>query len=257
MKQIQPLSLVRLHVKERSAYAATILEIAEELQGLNLIPALLVDNLRGAINVHSNATVGKSSKLLTEAARQLDRERDDTVRAIKGLIRVARYRHDEARRWAGIRLEEAVRHRGWEMENESRSSETTSVVQLLNDIKERPELGEAVDLLDGRDLVDHLAAINLRFEENEQLRRACTLAHPVMSTEANASLNHAIAKVLAFVSAVAGTSPEIDHAISIINIHSKNFGELLKARDTRARKKKGQQGSSEGEEAGEPEEPST
>lgn len=118
MKQIQPLSLARLHVKERSAFAAIILEIVGELQGQNLIPALLVESLRGAISVHSNATLGKSSKLLTEAARQLDRERDDTIRAIKGLIRVARYRHDEARRWAGIRLEEAVRHRGWEMQDE-------------------------------------------------------------------------------------------------------------------------------------------
>lgn len=71
-----------------------------------------MENLRGAINVHSNATVGKTSKLLTQAARQLDRERDETIRAIKGLIRVSRYRHDEARRQAGDRLEEAVRATG-------------------------------------------------------------------------------------------------------------------------------------------------
>ncbi len=243
MKKIQPFSLSRLHVKERSAFAAIILEIVEELHGQSLIPALLVENLRGAINVHSNATVGKTSKLLTQAARQLDRERDETIRAIKGLIRVSRYRHDEARRQAGVRLEEAIRHRGWEMQDESLASETTSVEQLLNDIQDSPALGQAVDLLDGRDLVDHLAALNLRFEENEQLRRAYALAHAVTSTEATASLNHALAKVLAYVNAVAGTSSEIDHAIDLINIRSKPYNELLKARDTCARKKKGPKGS--------------
>ena len=257
MKQIQPFSLVRLHVKERSAFAAIILEIVEELQGQNLIPALLVENLRSAISVHSNSTVGKSSKLLTQAARQLDRERDDMIRGIKGLIRVSRYRHDEARRQAGVRLEEAVRHRGWEMQDESLAAETNSVVQLLGDIKERPELGQAVDLLDGRDLIDHLAALNLRFEENEQLRREYALAHSVSSTEATTQLNHALAKVLGFVSAVAGTSPEIDHTIDLINAHSKSYAELLKARATRARKKKGQEGQEEQEDSGEAEEPET
>jgi hypothetical protein len=86
--------------------------------------------------------------------------------------------------------------------------------------------------------VDHLAALNLRFEENEQLRREHAIAHATTCSEAIRLLTHAIAKVLAFLNATSGTSAAIDQAIDLINIRIEPFAEQLKARATRARKAK-------------------
>lgn len=73
-----------------------------------------------------------------------------------------------------------------------------------------------------------------------RLRRAYALAHAVTSTEATASLNHALGPGAGLRERrCPGTSSEIDHAIDLINIRSKPYNELLKARDTCARKRRG------------------
>lgn len=54
------------------------------------------------------------------------------------MVLSTKYRPEENIRTAGRRLEEAIRHRGWSMQDESYRLETTLVDQLLDDIKRDP-----------------------------------------------------------------------------------------------------------------------
>lgn len=239
MKKIVKISLTRLFVKEMGTLARNVLTVVKELLSAKLIPQKMVDDLTAAVEAY-NRTVGKiTSSMFTAMAKQLDQERDNILLALKGLVVSARYRVEEEVRSAGRQLEEAIRHRGWQMQLDSYVAETNEINQLLGDIRDSIVLKRAVTTLNADSLIEQLERCNRSFEENERQRVAAEVAKGnTTSSEVVHNLQEAIQNVFGYLNSVSGVYPEVASAIDTLNASIETLVEQLKTRATIAAKKK-------------------
>lgn len=239
MKKIISFNIGRLFVTELGTLARNLQDAVKGLLTVKLIPQKMVDDLDAAIVVY-NRSVGKlTASELTELAKKLDDERDDLYLAIKGVVVSSRYRPEENVRSAGRRLEDAFRHRGWSMQNESYGTETTLIDQLLGDIKNSTQLTSDVATLNIGSLFEQFEQGNNRFKGNDHDRVAAEDAKGDMtSAEAVRNLQATIQPIFGYLNSVSGVYPEVAAAIGTLNNSIEPLVETLKTRTTIAEKSK-------------------
>ncbi len=235
MKKIISFNISKLYVKELGTLARNVSGSARGLVRGNLIPLKMVDDLDAAIVVYDGAVGKITASEATQLSARLDDDRDDVVLALKGLVMSAKYRSNEPIRLAGRLLEEAIRHRGWQMQAESYAAETNAINQLLGDIKATAELKSAVTSLHADELIEQLVASNQLFVDNEHSRVAAGVAKgDVSSLEAVIQLRKSILTVFNYLNSVSGVYPQVETTIDTINGGIEPFAKLLKTRVTLA-----------------------
>lgn len=239
MKKIISFSLSRLFVKELGTLARNVELVVKGLLSGKLIPQKLVDDLTAGIATYDRAVGKLTPSELAELAKTFDDERDSIILAIKGLVISARYRMEEAVRSAGKKIEAAIRHRGWQMQEASYAAETNEINQLLGDIAGTPELKSASTTLGSDVLFEQLGVANRKFEGNAQKRIEVEVAKgDLSSAEAVRLLESTLQTVFGYLDSVSGVYPEVAAAIDTINGTIEPLAVQIKTRATILEKKK-------------------
>lgn len=242
MKKIISFNISKLYVKELGTLARNISITSRVLINNNLIPQKMVDDLDSAIVVYDGAVGKITASEAAAVSAQLDDERDDVIMAIKGLVLAAKYRTNEPIRMAGRKLEEAIRHRGWNMQAESYASETNAINQLLADVAGSNELQGAVSTLGASELIVELETSNRLFVENEKSRVENNVAKgDVSSLQAVTQLRKSIVMHFNYLNSVSGYYPEVENVIGTINGYIEPFATQIKTRSTLAENAKNAQ----------------
>ena len=237
MKRIIAFNIARLFVKELGTLARNVQDAVKGLLSVKLIPQKLVDDLDAAVVVYNRSVGALTPSELAELAKSIDDERGNIELAIKGVVLSTKYRPEENIRTAGRRLEEAIRHRGWSMQNESYGTETTLVDQLLDDIKGSTQLTSDAATVGITSLFDQLGLCNQRFKDNEKKRNDGEVGS-VTSEEAVRRLQATIQTIFGYLNSVSGVYPEVESAIDALNVAIAPLVEQIKTRATIAEKKK-------------------
>lgn len=237
MKRIIAFNIARLFVKELGTLARNVQNAVKGLLSVKLIPQKLADDLDAAVVVYNRSVGALTPSELAELAKSIDDERGNIELAIKGVVLSTKYRPEENIRTAGRRLEEAIRHRGWSMQDESYSSETTLVDQLLDDIKGSAQLTSDSATVGITSLLDMLGLCNQRFKDNEKKRNDGEVGS-VTSEEAVRRLQATIQTIFGYLNSVSGVYPEVESAIDALNVAIAPLVEQIKTRATIAEKKK-------------------
>ena len=132
MNKIISFNISKLYVKELGTLARnlslTVLELAKTKQ----IPSKMVEDLDAAIREYDGAVGKITASEAAQVSAQLDDQRDDVILALKGLAMAAKYRSNETIRSAGRQLEDAIRHRGWQMQAHSYVAETNAITRITS-----------------------------------------------------------------------------------------------------------------------------
>lgn len=229
--------MARLLVTELGSLARNLQSVVKGLLTAKVVPQKLVDDLDAAVVVYNRSVGALTPSELSELAKSIDDERGNIELAVKGVVLSTKYRTEENIRSAGRRLEEAIRHRGWSMQDESYSSETTLVNQLLDDIKSSAQLTSDAATVGITSLFDQLGLCNQRFIDNEQKRNSAQVGS-VTSVEAVRGLQASIQTVFGYLNSVSGVYPEVASAIDDLNVAIAPLVEQIKTRATILEKKK-------------------
>lgn len=237
MKKLIAFNMARLFVTELGTLARNVQNAVKGLLTVKLIPQKLADDLDAAVVVYNHSVGALAPSELAELAEKYDDERGNIEMATKGMVLSAKYRPEENVRAAGRRLEEAIRHRGWSMQNESYGTETTLVDQLLDDIRSSAQLTSDAVTVGITSLLELLDLSNKRFKDNEQKRNAAEVGS-VTSNEAVHNLQAAIQTIFGYLNSVSGVYPEVASAIDDLNVAIEPLVGQIKTRATLAEKKK-------------------
>ena len=105
MKKIKSFNLRKVLVDELGTFARNLCSIVKPLVVPKQIPEPLVVGLEQGIKRYELGVGPKVDKAGTERSRQLDQECDNLLQAIKGAVRMAKYRPDQqeaAQRYAAM-----------------------------------------------------------------------------------------------------------------------------------------------------------
>lgn len=238
MKKIREFNIRRLFVDELGSLGRSILTLVKPLVTLKQIPEPLVAGLEQGIKRYEVGVGPKVDKVGTERSRQLDCECDNLIQAIKGAVRMAKFRTPELR-VAAQRLEDAICNRGWNMQNSAYDVESNSIKLLLADIKASPQLQADSVLIKCDDLLVLLGDRNTTFDTSESDRKEQELAQGgINSYEAIKGVIVEIQRIFDYLNSVSAVYPEVATAIDQINLLIDPLVAKIKTRATIAEKNK-------------------
>ena len=237
MKKIKSFNLRKVLVDELGTFARNLCSIVKPLVVPKQIPETLVVGLEQGIKRYELGVGPKVDKAGTERSRQLDQECDNLLQAIKGAVRMAKYRPDQQE--AAQRLEDAIRNRGWDMQNAAYDAESNNIKLLLADIKGSPVLQADAVTIKCDDLWVLLETANKKFDESEAQRKAKELElGGLNSYEAVKGLNAEIQRIFSYLDSVSAIYPEVAMAIDKINLLIDPLAAKIKTRATIAENEK-------------------
>ena len=150
---------------------------------------------------------------------------------------MAKYRPDQQE--AAQRLEDAIRNRGWDMQNAAYDAESNNIKLLLADIKGSPVLQADAVTIKCDDLWVLLETANKKFDESEAQRKAKELElGGLNSYEAVKGLNAEIQRIFSYLDSVSAIYPEVAMAIDKINLLIDPLAAKIKTRATIAENEK-------------------
>lgn len=237
MKKVKSFNLHKVLVDELGTFARNLCSIVKPLVASKQIPEPLVTGLEQDIKRYELGVGPKVDKAGTERSRQLDQECDVLLQAIKGAVRMAKYRPDQ--RESAQRLEDTIRNRGWDMQNAAYDAESNNIKLLLADIKASPVLQADAVTIKCDDLFPLLDAANKKFDESEAQRKTQELAQGgINSYEAVRGLNAEIQRIFDYLNSVSAVYPEVATAIDQVNLLIDPLAAKIKIRATVAENEK-------------------
>ncbi|WP_320053825.1 DUF6261 family protein [uncultured Acetobacteroides sp.] len=237
MKKVKSFNLRKVLVDELGTFARNFCTIVKGLVASKQIPEPMVTGLEQGIKRYEMGVGPKVDKAGTERSRLLDLECDGLFLATKGAVRTAKFRPDQ--REAAQRMEDAIRNRGWNMQNAAYDAESNNIKLLLADIKGSPVLQADAVTIKCDDLLALLEAANKKFDASEADRKAKELElGGLNSYEAVKGLNAEIQRIFSYLDSVSGIYPEVAKAIDQINLLIDPLAAKIKTRETVAENKK-------------------
>jgi hypothetical protein len=238
MKKIKEFNIRKLFVDELGTFARNLLPFVKSLVASKQVPEPLVTGLEQGIKRYEVGVGPKVDRVGTERSKQLDHECDTLLQAIKGAVRVAKLRTPELR-VAAQKIEDAIRNRGWNMQDAAYDAESNNIKLLLGDIKGSPDLTAASVTIKCDDLLDLLEGTNKKFDDNEGQRKAQELAQGgINSYEAVKGLNTEVLRLFDYLNSTSGIYPDVATAIDQINLLIDPLAAKIKTRATIAENKK-------------------
>ena len=141
-----------------------------------LMLASLADKLTKAVEALSSVLVKIQPKDKTQVIQSADMVRDRSFLALRTALESLAHRRDAATVQQAMLLLDIFHQHGWDLHNRSYATESSRMVDLLNDLESRAELTAAITSLKLSDVVAELKLAQQEFEAAYQDRTLVSAA---------------------------------------------------------------------------------
>jgi hypothetical protein len=238
MIRLKTLYLGKLLVKELGSLAGLVrIKLGVLVTGKH-IPEKMVTNLDVALQQFDVAVGSDANPEQTKKLHAFDDLTDSSLEELKGIANGAAVRRDEKIRSAGLEVLQAIRKRGYEMQNFPIRVQMDTVEQLVADIKASPTLTASVATIGATEVITRIEKENGDTKAYWLSIREGKASSSVSSFEGTRQLRAAVSQVFQYLNTMSDIEPEVANTIEQINAILEPYISALKTRETNREKKK-------------------
>lgn len=180
---IKKLSFYKLQSNEYFTFAQRIITIISGFDVASLGLEKLHKKLLNATELLENSMTKSSTKAHTQEVQLADSLRDDAFNAFKTYLLACSKRNKPGWEISADLLIDTVRNYGWELYNDSYSTQTSKMTNLISDLNNVTALKEAANTINAIEWIEDVDAAQNLFDQKMQQRTIANSKLPNAQTD--------------------------------------------------------------------------